>query len=81
MGLERNRGKKQSNRRQQVSANTDKSFSLFPGEQVQIASSSSAPVNPQSTPPVTSTANLGAQIAQLQQLLDRANAMSPPVDF
>ena len=81
MGLERNRGKKQSNRRQQVSANTDESFSLFPGEQVQIASSSSAPVNPQSTPPVTSTANLGAQIAQLQQLLDRANAMSPAADF
>ena len=59
----------------------DESFSLFPGEQVQIASSSSAPVNPQSAPTVTTTTNLGAQIAELQQLLDRANAISPPADF
>ena len=59
----------------------DESFSLFPGEQVQIASTSSAPIDPPSAPTVTTTANLGAQIAQLQQLLDRANAMSPPVDF
>jgi hypothetical protein len=80
MGLERGRGKKQQPRRQQVSANTNAPFTLFPEEEVQIASSSSAP--PTVTPPAApSSANLTAQIAQLQELLNRANAMAPTPDF
>ena len=80
MGLECGRGKKQQPRRQQVSANTNAPFTLFPEEEVQIASSSSAP--PTVTPPAApSSANLTAQIAQLQELLNRANAMAPTPDF
>ncbi|KAF5351407.1 hypothetical protein D9757_014519 [Collybiopsis confluens] len=80
MGLERGRGKRQQPRRQQVSANTGAPFSLFPDEQVQIASS--MPTPQAASPPVPpSTAHLAAQISQLQSLLDRANAMAPPSDF
>ncbi|KAF5390770.1 hypothetical protein D9757_004408 [Collybiopsis confluens] len=49
-------------------------------EQVQIASSIPAPQAAPS-PALPSTAHLAAQIAQLQLLLDRANAMAPPSDF
>ena len=68
MGLERNRGNKRP--RQQISASSSVPFTLFPEEQVQIAAT--AP-----TPPATSP-DYSTQIAQLQELLNRAQAMSPP---
>jgi hypothetical protein len=79
-GAERGRGlKKQTNRRQQISATSEAPFSLFPDEQVQVAASSSTP-GPSAVlaPPV---ADLTAQIAQLQALLNRANAMTGSEDF
>ena len=82
LGLEKGRGKKQQQCRQQVSANTtEMPFSLFPGERVQISSSSAPTTSATATAPSPVTPDLAAQIAQLQNLLNRANAMAPPPDF
>ncbi|KIK49675.1 hypothetical protein GYMLUDRAFT_253712, partial [Collybiopsis luxurians FD-317 M1] len=71
MGLERNRGRRQPPR-QQVSATSSVPFTLFPNEPAQVAASVPSPANP-----TTTTPNLTVQIAQLQELLNRANAMAP----
>ena len=69
MGLERNRGKRQKPR-QQISATSAIPFTLFPNESAQIATPTPGPVE--------GSSNLASQIAQLQELLNRANAMAPP---
>ena len=69
MGLERNRGKRQKPR-QQISATSATPFTLFPNESAQVATPTPGPVE--------GSSNLASQIAQLQELLNRANAMAPP---
>ena len=71
MGLECNCGRCQP-LRQQVSATSSVLFTLFPNDPAQVAVS--APPPAAST---TTTPNLAVQIAQLQELLNRANAMAP----
>ncbi|KIK54287.1 hypothetical protein GYMLUDRAFT_177563 [Collybiopsis luxurians FD-317 M1] len=64
MGLECNRGR--------LSATSSVPFTLFPNEPAQVAASVPSPANP-----TTTTPNLTVQIAQLQELLNCANAMAP----
>lgn len=75
LGLARGRGNRKPPRSQQVSATSTAPFTLFPEETTQIAASNSS--TPSAPPPVASPADLSVQIAQLQELLNRANAMAP----
>ncbi|KIK50232.1 hypothetical protein GYMLUDRAFT_51336, partial [Collybiopsis luxurians FD-317 M1] len=71
MGLERNCGRHQPPC-QQVSATSSVPFTLFPNEPAQVAASVSPPAAS-----TTTTPDLAVQIAQLQELLNCANAMAP----
>ena len=77
----REQGKKQPHY-QQISASTgDASFILFPEEKVQIASSTSSTSAHTTAPASPAAPDLSTQISQLQELLNCANAMAPPLDF
>ena len=81
LGLEQGRGKKQPCR-QQISASTgDTPFTLFPGEKVQVASSTSSTSAHTTAPASPAAPDLSTQISQLQELLNRTNAMTPAPHF